>query len=104
MDLEDWRDLTFTIFAALLIVVLLLLTAIAVAVSYLVIKGLSLGRSKLAEARPTVSTIRQATAKVEAGASNASDTVASPFIKARGLVNAVKEGAMALVRGREAGG
>ena len=101
MDLQDWRDLTFTVFASLMVIVLIIFTVVAVVSSYFVIKGLITGRRKLAEARPRVTTIRQTAAQVEVGAGKVSDSVASPFIKIRGLTNAVKEGAMALVGGRD---
>ena len=58
----------------------------------------------MAEVRPTASSIRQTAATVEAGAGKASDTLAMPFIKARGVANAVREGVLALVRGREPAG
>jgi hypothetical protein len=103
LDLEDWRDLTFTVFGSLMIVTLILFTAVAVVGAYFVVKGLSLGRTKLAEARPTVTTVRQVAMKAEAGASKTSDVVASPFIKIKGLANAVKAGAETLVRGPEDG-
>lgn len=101
MDLQDWRDLTFTVFASLMVVVLILFTLAAAAGAYFLIKGLLTGRRKLAEARPTVTTVRQTAARVEVGATRVSDTVATPFIKARGLANAVKEGARALVGVRD---
>ncbi|HEX5940300.1 MAG TPA: hypothetical protein VFZ12_08055 [Dehalococcoidia bacterium] len=103
MDLQDWRDLTFTVFGTLMIITLILMTVVAAVASYFMVKGLTIGRTKLAEARPTVTNVRQVAARVEAGASKTSDTVATPFIKLRGLMNAVKEGAMTLVRGRDEG-
>jgi hypothetical protein len=104
LDLADWRDLTFTVFGTLMVIVLILFTAVAAVASYFVIRGLLASRRKLAEARPTATTIRQTAARVEVGAGKVSDAVASPFIKVRGLANAVKEGAIALVGGREGRG
>ena len=79
----------------------ILFTVAAAAGAYFLIKGLLTGRRKLAEARPTITTIRRTAAGAEVGATKVSDTVAMPFIKARGLANAVKEGARALVGARD---
>ncbi|MEX2237200.1 MAG: hypothetical protein WEB00_06675 [Dehalococcoidia bacterium] len=104
MDLEFWRDLTFVIFASLLLLVLLIFIVVSAVGSFLVVKVLSAGRGKLAEVKPKIAMVRETASKVEVGVEKGADAVSAPFIKARGLVNGIRRGATTLFTGRDAGG
>lgn len=102
MDLQDWRDLTFIIFAVLMLLVLIAIAVATLIVTFLLIKGVGLGRRKLNEVKPKITPVRVAAGRVEATVEKGSDAVASPFIKLNGLINAVRKGAETLVTGRDA--